>query len=316
MSKQLNYVMLFHHVIDTPAWHAMSHGARLLYIALRRKWNHHRKNLVYLSERQAAKELDSQRDQIRQWFRELIYYGFIVMERPAYLGVSGKGNAPHYRLTECQTFALKDSLAPIVQATRDFDKWNGIPFKAAGGFFGRPKRRLSRVASPQLASIESRTGKHVHPGRENTSTSGPENTSTQALKWTGKHVHTERRSGPENTSISINHLGRAGRDLSEGEAATAQKLPWAAPHLIEITDPEELRRIRGRTDATMNINTVGCSLADLSDEYQERAARERKNIQREKDIEWLRERMGAEKDPWIQAQIAKLKSEILDARAS
>jgi hypothetical protein len=79
-------------------------------------------------------------------------------------------------------------------------------------------------------------------------------------------------------------------------------------------DGELVMNARRRTDAIMNINTVGCSLDDLPDEYKERAARERKNIQREKDIEWLRERMGADNDPWIQAQIAKLKSEILDAR--
>jgi hypothetical protein len=167
VSKQPNFVMLHHHVIDAPAWRAASHGARSLYVALKRRWFHNRKNLVYLSERQAAKELGSDRNQIRRWFRELVYYGFIVMERPGYLGVSGKGKAPHYRLTECETFAPKGSLAPTVQAARDFDKWDGIPFSVAGGFCGRRK-------------TESRTRKHIHPGRENTSTSGRENTSTRA----------------------------------------------------------------------------------------------------------------------------------------
>jgi hypothetical protein len=137
MSKLPTFIMVTHNVVDSPAWLAMSHGARLLYIALKRRWNHNRKNLVYVSERMAAKELTSDRNQIRRWFRELAYYGFIVMERPGYLGVSGKGKAPHYRLTECNSFALLDARgkpkgdAPILQATREFDRWNGVPFKRA-----------------------------------------------------------------------------------------------------------------------------------------------------------------------------------------
>jgi hypothetical protein len=33
-------------------------------------------------------------------------------------------------------------------------------------------------------------------------------------------------------------------------------------------------------------------------------------VERERDLKWLRSRLGADKDPWIQAQIAKLESEI------
>src|SRR6266852_2564731 len=115
MSKPPNFVMLHHNVLDAPAWRATSHGARSLYVALKRRWFHTRKNLVYLSVRSAAKELGSDTHQISRWFAELVYYGFIVMERPGYLGVSGKGKAPHYRLTECETFAPKGSIAPILQ---------------------------------------------------------------------------------------------------------------------------------------------------------------------------------------------------------
>jgi hypothetical protein len=155
MSKSLNFVMMHHHVIDTPAWRSASHGSRSLYMALKRRWISSRKNLVYLSERVAAKELGSDRNQIRRWFRELIYYGFIVMERPGYLGLNGKGKAPHWRLTECETFAPKGSLAPTVQATRDFDKWNRIPFSVAGGFCARKKKQKNpnpaEVAQPKYA---------------------------------------------------------------------------------------------------------------------------------------------------------------------
>jgi hypothetical protein len=254
MSKQLNYVMLFHHVLDAPAWRKTSHGARLLYISLRRQWIPPRKNLVYLPERRAAKELGSNRSYVRRWFRELIYYGFIVMERPAYLGVSGKGKAARYRLTECETFAPKGSLAPTLQATRDFDRWNGIPFKETEGYkmpSMTPKKYRPKVALPQSISAESRTTNCTHPGPQTAPTGGPQTAPTPTRKWTTNWCHTEQQSGPQTGAISINHLGRAGRDLSEREATTAPKLPWATPHLIEITDPEELRRIRDDDEALL-----------------------------------------------------------------
>ena len=59
-------------------------------------------NAVYLSIRQAEEELGSfsRRENVQRWFRELQYYGFIVMVTPGYLGVEGRGKAPHYRLTK------------------------------------------------------------------------------------------------------------------------------------------------------------------------------------------------------------------------
>ena len=33
-------------------------------------------------------------------------------------------------------------------------------------------------------------------------------------------------------------------------------------------------------------------------------------IEAEKDLKWLRSRLGADKDPWIQSQIAKIEAEI------
>jgi hypothetical protein len=201
MSKPLNFVMLHHHVIDAPAWRDMSHGARSLYVSLKRRWFHNRKNLVYLSERTAAKELRSHRNYIRRWFRELQYYGFIVMERPGYLGLEGKGRAAHYRLTECDTFAPKGSLAPTIQATRDFDRWNGVRFSGhqTGGDRLKPK-------------TESRTPKGVHLGLQKGSRGGLQKGSTPAAKRTTKGVHTARPTGLQKGSISVtpSWVARAG----------------------------------------------------------------------------------------------------------
>lgn len=70
----------------------MSHGARSLYVALRARYNNKLQNAVYLSIRTAQKELGSfsRKDNIGRWFHELQYYGFVVMESGACLGVEGR----------------------------------------------------------------------------------------------------------------------------------------------------------------------------------------------------------------------------------
>ena len=117
------YVALFNETSDTAAWRAMSHGARGLYAALKREYNpgiQARWNgRIYLSLRDAEERMGSKRGQIARWYRELQYYGFIVMVTPGCLGLEGRGKAPRWRLTE---LATEDS------ATRDFMRWNGVKF--------------------------------------------------------------------------------------------------------------------------------------------------------------------------------------------
>ena len=82
------FVPLLKETLASPAWRAMSHGARSLYVALK---------LRYSSN---FKEIGSGFEEIGNWFRELQHYGFIVMTQPGCLGVNGNGLAPHWRLTE------------------------------------------------------------------------------------------------------------------------------------------------------------------------------------------------------------------------
>src|SRR3974390_110522 len=96
------FLPLFIDTLDSPAWRAMSHGAQILYVALKRRYNYenHNNGKIYLSQRNAAKELNSHHNEIARWFRELQHYGFIVMTTPGYLGLEGKGKGPTWRLTE------------------------------------------------------------------------------------------------------------------------------------------------------------------------------------------------------------------------
>jgi hypothetical protein len=116
------FVPLLIDTLNRPAWRALSHGAQMLYVALRRRYNFtlHNNGKIYLSQRKAAEELNSHHNQIARWFRELQYYGFIVLCRPGYLGVEGKGIAPRWRLTELGY--MRDF------PTRDYEKWDGTPF--------------------------------------------------------------------------------------------------------------------------------------------------------------------------------------------
>jgi len=116
------FVPLIVSTIDSPAWKAMSHGARSLFVALRRRFSQHFHNngRIYLSQRVAAKELGSHHNEIARWFRELKFYGFIVMTKGGSLGVEGKGKAPHWRLTE---LGYMNELP-----TRDFERWTGAKF--------------------------------------------------------------------------------------------------------------------------------------------------------------------------------------------
>lgn len=116
------FVPVFTSTLDTPAWKALSHGARSLYVALKRRYNRntHNNGWIYLSQRDAADEIGSHHNEIARWFRELQYYRFIVMRTPGSLGVEGKGKAPHWRLTE---LGFMRELP-----TRDFERWNGQSF--------------------------------------------------------------------------------------------------------------------------------------------------------------------------------------------
>ncbi len=117
------FVPLLKETLATPAWRAMSHGARSLYVSLKQRYSSNFKNngKIYLSSRSAAEELGSQRNATLRWFRELQHYGFIVMVSPGHLGVEGKGKAPHWRLTEigCMTDP----------PTREFLRWDGTVFR-------------------------------------------------------------------------------------------------------------------------------------------------------------------------------------------
>jgi len=119
------FLPLFNDMLDAPATKALSHGAFRLYAALKREYNPNISDRwngrIYLSQRRAHEEIRSKREQIARWYRELEFYGFIVMTAPGCLGLEGKGKAPRWRLTE-----LGFMHEP---PTKDFLRWRGAKFR-------------------------------------------------------------------------------------------------------------------------------------------------------------------------------------------
>jgi hypothetical protein len=124
------FVPLLKSTLDSPAWRAMSHGARSLYVALKAFYNGniHNNGKLFLSTRDAAETIGSGTEEIVRWYRELQHYGFIVQVTGGCLGVEGEGFAPHWRLTELGY--MKDP------PTLDFVRWDGVKFKG--------RRRIGR----------------------------------------------------------------------------------------------------------------------------------------------------------------------------
>ena len=158
------FVPLLVGTMDAPAWRAMSHGAKVLFIALKRRYypKNHNNGRIFLSQRLAAKELRSHHNEIARWYRELQHYGFIEMTSPGCLGLEGRGKAPRWRLTELGY--MKEL------PTRDFMRWDGTPFKDE--------------------KTDSRTGKPARCVRETPHTDVPENR-TPADKIVQEKAHIE-----------------------------------------------------------------------------------------------------------------------------
>jgi hypothetical protein len=196
------FVPLLKDTLATSAWRAMSHGARSLYVALKLRYssNFNNNGRIFLSQRDAAEELNSHHNQIARWFRELQYFGFIVMTEGGCLGVEGRGKAPHWRLTE-----IGYMKAP---PTRDFDRWNGKPF---------PEKKL-----------KSRAGFLARGVLENAHTSVLENAHTQAAKCAGKRAHKNGGVGVlENAHITRDTISRL--EKREEQGRTADKTGAADP---------------------------------------------------------------------------------------
>src|SRR4051812_45964086 len=155
------FVPIDKEVLDSPAWRATTKGARSLYASLKRRWNFRQGNngRLFLSQRDAERELGSTRDSISRWYRELQYYRFIVMTNPGGLGVEGKGKAPHWRLTEANAPGGRAG-DTWMSPTKDFLKWEGVKFQDDRGEVAR-KRKRKQNPGPEIQARVARKSRPV-----------------------------------------------------------------------------------------------------------------------------------------------------------
>jgi hypothetical protein len=156
------FVPLLVTTMDSRAWKASSHGAKILYVALKRRVSNGR-NRAYLSYRQAEAELRSSQRKISEWFKELQHYGFIVLAAHGCLGVEGRGKSPHWRLTELGVTSRASADGTFEPPTNDFLKWDGTPFKkqkptSYGGYSPLPTSEA--VALPTGDTPKRRSASH------------------------------------------------------------------------------------------------------------------------------------------------------------
>jgi hypothetical protein len=125
-------------ILDAPAWRAMDFIAQALWIELRRKLRNDGLNngKIFLSCRDAEK-IGANKDTIARRFVELEHYGFLRKTSEGFLGLDGRGIAPHYRFTD-----LAHNTHP---PTREFEKWNGELFVYT------PRRAVRKKQIPVLS---------------------------------------------------------------------------------------------------------------------------------------------------------------------
>jgi hypothetical protein len=141
------FVPIFRHTMKTPAWLALSVGARATFFVLKANYNTNAQNAVFLSARDGAEALGACKDTVCKWLHELEHYGFIVEVQGAHLGVSGTGKAALYRLTDWW-FAGRP-------ATYDFQNW--------GGDLYDPKKQnpVRKIRTPRPKKPDIRVGADI-----------------------------------------------------------------------------------------------------------------------------------------------------------
>ena len=109
------HVRLDHWFYDSAAWQALKPAPRAFYLELKRHYNGSNNGKIFLSHRDAAKNMNVGRDTIASYYKTLTEHGFIVQTRGHCLGSDGIGQSAHYALTE---LALDGK-----PATKDFMRW-------------------------------------------------------------------------------------------------------------------------------------------------------------------------------------------------
>ena len=87
------FVYMLYATLDSPAYRATSHGAKALYLSLKRRVSRGR-DTAYISYRTAEKELAASRRKVREWFAELEHYGSSSCTNPTVWALTARARLP------------------------------------------------------------------------------------------------------------------------------------------------------------------------------------------------------------------------------
>lgn len=113
--SQTRHVRLDHWFYDCASWQALKPAPRAFYIELKRHFNGNNNGKIFLSHRDAAKNMNVGRDTIAGYYNALVEHGFIIQTRGHCLGPSGVGQSASYALTELPLGGKP--------ATKEFMQW-------------------------------------------------------------------------------------------------------------------------------------------------------------------------------------------------
>jgi len=203
--------MLFRHTLKSPAWKALSVGARATFVALQANHNSNAQNAVFISARTGAKELGVNKDTVGKWLRELEHYGFIGKVRGAHLGSEGCGKAALYRLTD-RWFAGE---AP----TYDFQNWSGDLFDEKQN----PVRK-TRTPRPKKPDIRANPRRGLN---------GQKRPTPSDIRDTG-----ECPTEPDVTSFTSSFESEAGKVVPLRPVLQTPPEHWSTPVITEVLGAE------------------------------------------------------------------------------
>ncbi len=142
--KTEHWTKLIRNMMEEPAWRALSSTAQALYPWLKFEWRGPKNNNngnIRLSIRQAAESMGVVPDTAANAFHDLQAKGFIVVTKPARLGVGGEAKAPAYEITE-----LRLPCSDKPDGRKLYQKWRrGHDFEIKKSMANNPKGRNGKT---------------------------------------------------------------------------------------------------------------------------------------------------------------------------
>jgi hypothetical protein len=155
--KAEHYTKMIRSHMETPAWRALSPTAQALYPWVKFEWKGPKNNnngKIGLSVRQAADRLGVNIKTAARAFHDLQAKGFLVVTRPASLGLHGEAKSPCFEITEIPLPHSDHN-----EGRKLFRQWkDGQDFPVQKAAIHNPRGHTRNTLSPKTARTCSKNG--------------------------------------------------------------------------------------------------------------------------------------------------------------